>query len=60
MNWPATRSIDLQIFEVLYVSGNYSGILNQAHRRFKELKTKIGFTTFQLMTIPGKRSLQPH
>jgi hypothetical protein len=36
---------------VLFVTGNYSGILSRLHRRFTELEIRRGFTTFQLMTI---------
>jgi hypothetical protein len=45
------RNLDLQRFKVLFVSGNYSGILSHLHRRFTELEIRRGFTTFQLMTI---------
>jgi hypothetical protein len=41
----------LQRFKVLFVTGNYSGILSRQHRRFTELEIRRGFTTFQLMTI---------
>jgi len=36
---------------VLYVTGNYSGILTSLDRRFSELEIRRGFTVFQLMTI---------
>ena len=36
---------------MLFVTGNYSGILSRLHRRFTELEIRRGFTTFQLMTI---------
>ena len=45
------RNLDLQRFKVLYVSGNYSGILSKLDRRFTELEVRRGFTVFQLMTI---------
>ena len=43
--------LNLQLFKVLFVTGNYSGILSRLHRRFTELEIRRGFTTFQLMTI---------
>ena len=45
------RNLDLQRYKVLYVTGNFSGILSRLHRRFTELEIRRGFTTFQLMTI---------
>src|SRR5512139_2797246 len=45
------RNLNLQRYKVLYVTGNYSGILSRLHRRFTELDIRRGFTTFQLMTI---------
>ncbi|MCJ7445480.1 MAG: hypothetical protein MUO26_13330 [Methanotrichaceae archaeon] len=45
------RNLDLQRFKVLFVTGNYSGILSRLHRRFTELEIRRGFTTFQLLTI---------
>ena len=45
------RNLNLQLFKVLFVTGNYSGILSRLHRRFTELEIRRGFTTFQLMTI---------
>jgi DNA polymerase I len=44
-------NLNLQRFKVLYVSGNYSAILNKLDRRFTELDIRRGFTVFQLMTI---------
>ncbi|MDD1753373.1 MAG: hypothetical protein LUQ38_09845 [Methanotrichaceae archaeon] len=44
-------NLNLQRFKVLFVTGNYSGILSRLHRRFTELEIRRGFTTFQLMTI---------
>jgi hypothetical protein len=41
----------LQRYRVLFVTGNYSGILSRQHLRFTELEIRRGFTTFQLMTI---------
>jgi len=45
------RNLNLQRFKVLYVSGNYSGILSKLDRRFEALEIRRGFTVFQLMTI---------
>jgi hypothetical protein len=45
------RNLNLQRFKLLYVTGNYSGILTHLDRRFTELEIRRGFTVFQLMTI---------
>jgi hypothetical protein len=45
------KDLNLQRFKVLFVSGNYSGILSNLDRRFTELEVRGGFTVFQLMTI---------
>jgi len=45
------RNFNLQLFKVLFIIGNYSGILSRLHRRFTELEIGRGFTAFQLMTI---------
>ena len=45
------RNLNLQSFNVLYVSGNYSAILSKLDRKFTELEIRRGFTVFQLMTI---------
>jgi hypothetical protein len=45
------RNLNLQRFNVLYVTGNYSGILSKLDRRFVDLQIRRGFTVFQLMTI---------
>jgi hypothetical protein len=45
------RNLNLQRYKVLYVTGNYSGILTHLSRRFTELEIRRGFTVFQLMTI---------
>jgi hypothetical protein len=45
------RNLNLQRYKVLYVTGNFSGILSRLHRRFTELEIRRGVTTFQLMTI---------
>jgi hypothetical protein len=41
----------LQSIEVLYVSGNYSRILDKLDRRFTELGVLRAFTAHQLLTI---------
>jgi hypothetical protein len=45
------RNLNLQRFKVLFITGNYSGILSRLYRRFTGLEIRRGFTTFQLMTI---------
>jgi hypothetical protein len=45
------RNPNLQRYKVLYVSGNFSSILSRLHRNLTELKVRLGFTTFQTMTI---------
>jgi hypothetical protein len=45
------RNLDLQRYKVLYISGNYSGILSKLDRRFQDLEIRRAFTVFQLMTI---------
>lgn len=45
------RNLNLQRFKVLYVTGNYSGVLSGLDRRFNALEIRRGFTVFQLMTI---------
>jgi len=45
------RNLNLQRFNVLYVTGNYSAILSKLDRRFVDLQIRRGFTVFQLMTI---------
>jgi hypothetical protein len=45
------KNLNLQRFKVLYVAGNYSGILSKLDRRFTELEIRRSFTVFQLMTI---------
>jgi hypothetical protein len=44
------KNLNLQRFKVLYVAGNYSGILSKLDRRFTELEIRRSFTVFQLMT----------
>ena len=34
------RNLNLQLFKVLFVIGNYSGILSRLHRRFTELEIR--------------------
>lgn len=43
--------LNLQRFRVLYICGNYSGILSSLDRRFEDLEVRRAFTVFQLMTI---------
>jgi hypothetical protein len=45
------QNLNLQRFRILYVSGNYSGILSKLDRKFTDLEIRRAFTTFQLMTI---------
>ena len=45
------KNLNLQRFKVLYISGNYSGILSKLDRRFTELEVRRSFTVLQLMTI---------
>ena len=45
------RNLNLQRYKVLFVTGNYSGILSRRHRKFTELEIRPGFVTFQLMTV---------
>ena len=43
--------LELQRYKILFISGNYSRILNRLNRNFTELKVRRAFTVFQLMTI---------
>ncbi len=45
------RNLNLQRFKVLYICGNYSGILSKLDRKFTDLVVRRAFTTFQFMTI---------
>ena len=40
------KNLNLQRYKVLYVSGNYSGILSKLDRRFTDLKVRRSFTVF--------------
>ncbi|KUK43476.1 MAG: Uncharacterized protein XD72_2135 [Methanothrix harundinacea] len=42
---------ELQRHQVLYVSGNYSRILDKLDRRFSELDVRRAFTAHQLLTV---------
>lgn len=42
---------ELQRIQALYVSGNYSRILDKLDRRFTELDVRRAFTAYQLLTI---------
>jgi hypothetical protein len=44
-------NLNLQRFKVLYICGNYSGILSKLDRRFQALEIRRAFTLFQLMTV---------
>jgi hypothetical protein len=43
--------LNLQLYKVLYVCGNYSRILSRLDRNFTELEIRRAFTSFQLMTV---------
>jgi hypothetical protein len=43
--------LELQRYKILFISGNYSRILNRLNRNFTELEVRRAFTVFQLMTI---------
>lgn len=43
--------LNLQRFKVLYICGNYSGVLSSLDRRFDAIEVRRAFTVFQLMTI---------
>ena len=45
------RNLNLQCYQVLYICGNYSGILSKLDRRFTDLDIRRAFTVFQLMTV---------
>src|SRR5512137_2809772 len=45
------RNLNLQRYKVLYVCGNYSGILSRLDRKFTELEIQRAFTVLQLMTV---------
>jgi hypothetical protein len=45
------RNLNLQRYKVLYICGNYSGILSKLDRRFQDLEIRRAFTFFQLMTV---------
>ena len=42
------RNPNMQRYKVLYVSGNFSGILSRLHRMITELEVRRGFTTPQI------------
>jgi hypothetical protein len=50
------RNLNLQRFRVLYICGNYSGILSGLDRRFEALEIRRAFTVFQIMTILEENS----
>ncbi|MFA6371177.1 MAG: hypothetical protein WCW68_00985 [Methanothrix sp.] len=41
----------MQRYKILFISGNYSRILNRLNRNFTQLEVRRAFTVFQLMTI---------
>jgi len=43
--------LELQRYKVLFISGNYSRILNRLNRNFTQLEVRRANTLFQLMTI---------
>jgi hypothetical protein len=43
--------LELQRYKILFISGNYSRILNRLNRNFTELEVRRANTLFQLMTI---------
>jgi hypothetical protein len=43
--------LELQRYKILFISGNYSRILNRLNRNITELEVRRAFTVFQLMTI---------
>ncbi|MGD0953718.1 MAG: hypothetical protein ABR985_15240 [Methanotrichaceae archaeon] len=45
------HNLNLQLYKVLYICGNYSGILSKLDRRFQDLEIRRAFTLFQLMTV---------
>jgi len=49
------RNLNLQRFEVLFVTGDFSGILSRLHRRFTELEIRQGFTTIPTNDYSWKR-----
>jgi hypothetical protein len=46
-----TRNFNLQRFNVLYAISNFSGMLSQLHRSFRELEIKRGFHHVSAVTI---------
>lgn len=45
------RNLNLQRYQVLYICGNYSGILSKLDRKSTDLEIRRAFTVFQLMTV---------
>ena len=43
--------LELQRYKILFISGNYSRILNRLNRNFTQLDVRRAFTVFQFMTI---------
>jgi hypothetical protein len=42
---------ELQLYKILFISGNYSRILSRLNRNITELDVRRAFTSFQLITI---------
>jgi hypothetical protein len=45
------QNLNLQRYKVLYICGNYSGVLSKLDRRFQAIEIRRAFTLFQLMTV---------
>jgi DNA polymerase I len=43
--------LELQRYKILFISGNYSRILNRLNRNITQLDVRRAFKVFQLMTI---------
>ena len=43
--------LELQRYKILFISGNYSRILNRLNRNITQLDVRRAFTVFQIMTI---------
>jgi hypothetical protein len=50
--------LELQRYKILFISGNYSRILNRLNRNTMELDVRRANNLFQLMTIPTGESPQ--
>jgi hypothetical protein len=52
------RNLNLQRYKVLYICGNYSGILSKLDRRFQDQEIRRAFTLFQLMTVLERHAIR--